>query len=298
MRIRPIGIMFFVLSFMGLAFAQGTTPTGIVRGGGISLLRSETKITIPSSPPIDSTTDTAIGSFVSSDYTNYTPPPQQPLTTIGPCIVATITLPQPTPPPSGSIVTTFLDAGPFININGPNGAMQIPQMNHVYYQMVGGGVPLPFPIPGLPGVLPLYLDPGSYEIDNGAGGADVGPFTATLNIPSPGFLWTNADSDVTITLANGVDIQFSGGDPNAMVEIQGVSSSPTQAGSFTCIVPNNGDFFVTPDVLAFLPATPAGAIGGNSLTVSNTTFVNFSAPGVDMGILSYEAGNTRTVAYQ
>src|ERR1022692_989096 len=194
MRTQSIGIILFVLSSAVLTFGQGTTPTGVVRGGAISLLRSESKITIGSAPPIDSTTNTAIGAFVSTDYTNYTPPTLPAFTTIGPYIVQTITLPQPTPAPS-NIVTTFLDAGPFININGPDGAMQIPQMNHVYYQMVGGGVaiPTPFPIPGLPGVLPPYLDPGTYTIDNGGGGADVGAFTATINVPSPGFLWTNAD---------------------------------------------------------------------------------------------------------
>ncbi len=301
MRKQSIGITLFLLSSAVAMFGQssGTTPTGIVNGGAVGLLRSESKIALGSAPPIDATTDNVTGGFVRSDYTNYTPGPPLQTTTIGPCIVYTLTLPLTQPPPSG-LVTTLLDAGPFINVNGPNGAMQIPQKNSVYFQMVGGGIaiPTPFPIPGLPGVLPLYLDPGSYEVDNGGGGADIGPFTATINVPSPGFLWTNADADVNVSLANGVDIQWTGGDPNAMVEIQGVSSTPTQAGSFTCIVPNNGEFMVSSDVLAVMPSTPAGTTAGNTLTVSNTTFVNFTAPGLDMGILSYEAGNTRNVVYQ
>jgi hypothetical protein len=177
--------------------AVSTTPTGIQKGGAVSLLRSESKIAIGSMPPIENTTDTVVGAFVMSDYTNYTPDPQQPSTTIGPCIVQSLTLPLPTQPPSG-IVTTPLDAGPVININGPNGSKQIPKMSSSYYAQVGGGIPLPFPIPGLPGPTPLYLDPGTYTVDNGGGGADVGSFSVTVNVPSPGFVWTNADADLTI----------------------------------------------------------------------------------------------------
>ena len=63
-----------------------------------------------------------------------------------------------------------MDAGPVINLNGPNGTKQLPQMKGFYFLMVGGGVaiPTPVPIPGLPVVLPFYLDPGTYTIDNGA----------------------------------------------------------------------------------------------------------------------------------
>jgi hypothetical protein len=301
MRTQPIGIIFFVLSSAGLAFGQGAPPTGVQRNGSIGLLRSETMISLlPGTPPTDSTTDNATGGFVSTDYTNYMPPPAQPFTTIGPCIAYSLTLPLPTPPPTG-LVTTTLDAGPVINLNGPDGTKQIPQTMGYYFAQVGGGTPLPFPIPGLPGVLPPYLDPGTYTVDNGGGGADVGPFSTTLNVPSPGFVWTNADANLTVTLSAGVDIQWSGGDPTTNVQIQGLSSIPTQAGGFTCSVPNNGEFLVTPDVLAFLPASIVGGAPGTStslLTVSNSSIVNFSAPGLDLGIFSYESGSSRQVVYQ
>lgn len=304
MRTQAINrISLFVLS-SALAFAQGGPPTGIQRAGAISLLRAESKFAIGSAPPVEGTTDTATGGFVSSDYTNYTPPATPPSTTIGPCTVQVIALPLTRQPPSG-VVTTFLDAGPVINVNGPNGTKQLPQMMPApgvltYFLQVGGGIaiPTPFPIPGLPGVLPPYLDPGTYTIDNGSGGADVGPFTASLTVPSPGFMWSNADANLTIVRSAGVDIQWSGGDPNTMVLIQGVSRSATQSGSFTCAVPNNGEFLVTPDVLSLLPASPATATAGNSLSVSNSTMANISAPGIDLGVFTYEAGFVRTVVYQ
>jgi hypothetical protein len=297
MRIQRLGVIVFALSSAALAFGQSTTPTGIQKAGVISLLRAESKITVGTMPPIESTTDNASGAFVSSDYTNYTPPPVSG-TMIGPCFVTTLTLPL-TPPQYTPPTTTFLDAGPVINVSGPNGTKQIPQMKGAYFLMVGGGVsiPTPFPIPGLPGVLPPYLDPGTYTVDNGGGGADVGSFTVTLNVPSPGLTWTNADSDLTVSLAAGVDVQWSGGDPTTNVQIQGVSTSSTMSGSFTCVVPNNGEFMVTPDVLAALP--PSGtAPGGNTLTVSNASMANFSASGIDTGLLIYESGSSRTVVYQ
>jgi len=227
---------------------------------------------------------------------------------IGSCYVTTLTLPQ-TPPTSSPVITT-LDAGPVLNLNGPNGPMQIPNMKGAYFLMVGGGIPLPvlpFPIPGLSGPKPLYLDPGTYTVDNGGGGADVGPFTATLNVP-PSLVWTNADSDLTINRAAGVDIQWTGGDPANNVNIQGsvtiidpTSHQPTGGGAFTCVVPNTGDFVVTPDVLSLLPATPvvSGPASPTSLlSVGSLTFANFSASGIDQGLFSFDSGYTRSVVYQ
>ena len=130
---------------------------------------------------------------------------------------------------------TTLDAGPALNITGPNGtqqAMELPNPKMIggttYSATLGGGIPLPplpFPIPGLTGPKPLWLDPGSYTVDNGGGGNDVGAFTGMITLPTR-FAWTNAASDLTVTLASGVDIQWTGGDPNAMVEIQGAPPRP------------------------------------------------------------------------
>lgn len=300
----------FVLSVAvaaGTALAQDA-PTGIVRSGAIGLLRAESKISIGTAPPVESITDNAVGGFQMVDYTNYPPPPAAQSTTIGPCIVVTTTIPQA--PPPNTVVVTPLDAGPVINLNGPNGPQQLPQMKNAYFATLGGGTPLPslpFPIPGLPGPKPLYLDPGTYTIDNGAGGADVGPFTATLNVPSA-LVWTNADSDLTIDRSAGVDIQWTGGDPANNVSIQGsvtivdpATFKATGGAAFTCSVPNTGDFTVTPDVLSLLPASTTGGPPGSSLsvlTVDSLSLVNFSASGIDTGLFSYSSGSSRNVVYQ
>src|SRR6516165_7373291 len=117
MRKQPIGIMFIALGATTLSLAQGTAPapTGIQKNGAVSLLRAESKLAVGGAL-VENTTDNVTGAFVMSDYTNYTPPPANPATTIGPCIVVTISLPLTPSPPTG-IVTTILDAGPVLNVS-------------------------------------------------------------------------------------------------------------------------------------------------------------------------------------
>ncbi len=307
---RLATVMFLASSCAAVsALAQGP-PTGIQKVGSITLIRAEGKISLGPTPPIESTTDNGGAGFTMIDYTQYTPPTtNSTITTIGPCTVFTYVPGPSTPPPPVGI--TPLDAGPVININGPNGMKQIPKTMGAYFAMLGGGaaIPTPIPIPGLPGPTPLYLDPGTYTVDNGAGGADVGPFSVTLNVPSPGFVWTNADSDLTVVRSAGVDIQWTGGDPTTMVSIVGsvsiidpTSFQVTGGGSFSCIVPNNGEFMVTSDVLSLLPASPTGggptSALGSTLAVANGSSTNFTATGLDMGLMLYTAGYSRSVVYQ
>jgi hypothetical protein len=195
-----------------------------------------------------------------------------------------------------------------INLNGPNGSKQIALNNTNYYSAtLGGGTPLPFPVPGAPGPMPLYLDPGDYAVDNGAGGADVGPFTATLTAVGPALTWTNADADLTIDRSAGVDIQWTGGDPAGNVTIESLSAAPdlvtrqVAGGVFICIVPNNGHFFVTSDVLSLMPATPNFGVPGLSLStfsVSTSTQTTFTADGLDAGTFTYATGAVRPVVYK
>lgn len=274
---------------VGLALAQGTTPTGVQRYGGIQLIRGETKIALGPTPPVETITDIGSVGFQRVDYTQYTPPPMPMPTTIGPCDVFT----SPPATTSSSPMSTGLDFGGVININGPNGMKQLPQADSSPY--LGGGTA----IPGFYTPPPLYLDPGTYVVDNGAGGADVGPFSVTLNVPSPGFVWTNADSDLTIVRSAGVDIQWTGGDPNTNVLILGVAGTA----SFGCVVPNNGEYMVPSDVLSLLPASsPTGggltAALGSTLTVEINSVANFSASGLDMGTLLFSVSYMRTVVYQ
>ena len=200
---------------------------------------------------------------------------------------------------------TPLDAGPVLNVNGPNGTMQFPQTNSAYAGVLGGGTALP--IPGLPSPPPLYLAPGTYTVDNGGGGADIGPFQASLTVPSPIFSWTNADADLSIDRTVGVDLQWTGGDPTTQVNITGsvividpTTFQVTSGGGFMCTANNSdGHFFLTPAVLGPLPATVASpSQPGSNITVASSISAPISAPGVAAGTFLFQVGNTRTVTFR
>ena len=111
-----------------------------------------------------------------------------------------------------------LDAGKLINVNWSERR-----------QAITAGHPTPrVPIPPrwaagrAPTILPLYLDQGTYSIDNGAGGADVKGFKFSLTVPPP-LTWTNMNSVGPVIRANGQLVTWTGGDPNGIVTITGDS---------------------------------------------------------------------------
>jgi hypothetical protein len=196
---------------------------------------------------------------------------------------------------SDFLPSKILDAGPVLNLKGPHGTVPIPKDQQGSYLAQWGGHVV---FPDGPSRKPLYLYPGTYTIDNGGGGADIGSFTTTLTVPSPAFVWTNADANLTVTLSAGVDIKWSGGDPYAPVAIIGsVNPSTGEGGDFYCEVPNNGEFFVTSEVLALLPVSPTDPGSISMLSVGSQSSTTFSAPGLDSGTVLFETLYTRSVVY-
>jgi hypothetical protein len=292
---------FLVLLFAAAASLAQDAPTGITKAGGFSLIRSEGKVAAGPAGTIASTTDLFAGGFQSTDYSKL-PVIQPQFTTIDPCIITQ--LGQTTPTTVDPTAVTPLDAGPFLHLSGPNGDKQFPSVKSGYGGILGGGVALP--IPGFPAPPPLYLDQGTYTIDNGAGGADIGPFTATLTVPSPLFTWTNADDNLTIDRSVGVDVVWTGGDPASKVFIGGSVSlvdaafKVTGGAAFTCVADNSaGHFFVSPDVLGLLPASVSVAnLPTSPLTVSSYVQTKFDAPGSDTSSFTFTSGGTRTVTFK
>jgi hypothetical protein len=135
---------------------------------------------------------------------------------------------------------------------------------------------------------------GTYTF-TGAGGPDVGPFTATYNAPTP-LVWTNQSSLGTINRANGATVTWSGGDPVGYVTIAGSStlfgsSAATNVTvAFTCVARvSDGSFFIPPLVLLSLPPSTArpgttivepGTLGVSSYGSTATTF---QASGIEIG---------------
>jgi hypothetical protein len=299
--LRKIRVFFAAFVAAGAAFAQDL-PTGIMRAGTISLLRTSSKIS--AGPPlgtVDTTMDQLIGGFQAIDYSKLPRFDTPAVTTIGSCFVVSFGPTQNTPAFDPTAVT-ILDAGPVLNLTGPNGSKPIAANKFTFGATLGGGLSLPF----LPPPAPLYLDPGTYTVDNGAGGADVGPFTATLNVPTQ-FVWTNADAALSIDRSAGIDIVWTGGDPDSKVNIQGSVTviSPTTrmlqgGGSFTCTENNSaGHFFVTPEVMQILPpSTTVNNVSNGTLSVSDGVEVKFDAPGSDLSTFTFRSGAARSPEYK
>jgi len=198
-----------------------------------------------------------------------------------------------------------LDAGSAINVNGPLGRKTLAKASPgIYTTVIGGTLPL---LPGLPGGgsnLPDYLEPGSYTIDNGGGGADVGAFSATVQIAPP-LAWTNRDALTAAPRSQPLTANWSGGTANQIAVLTGLSQLPGGGGAgFNCVEQaSKGNFTVPADVLSLLPvsATLFGAPLG-TLSLTTTLLVQDSdkpkVSGLDVFFVNYADSNTRNLGYR
>ena len=295
--------MFLVLASSlatGAALAQDAPLTGTLKVGEVSLLRTSGKFPAGPLGNLDSTTDSFSAAFSVTDLSKVVRTEPRPFTTIGPRFVFPIV---PTDPPAtGNNAVTYLDAGPALNLAGPNGMKSIPVAKLLYGAQLGGGLAFP----GLPSPAPLFLVPGTYTVDNGGGGADVGPFTATLTLPEP-FVWTNADTVLPITRDAGADITWTGGDPDTKVSIAGgvtVINSATRrvegGAIFSCLETNSaGHFVIPPEVLTLIPAsTTTAGVPNGSLIVTNGVQAKMDLPGFDQSLFVFTSGIVRSAEYK
>jgi uncharacterized protein (TIGR03437 family) len=181
-----------------------------------------------------------------------------------------------------------LDAGPAITISGPSGKRTITGqtvgMLGVYY----AGVTLGDSTPG------NFLDPGHYTI-TGPGGKNVGPFTASTDVPATPFVWTNLPN-ITVPLDRSKDltIKWTGGIPNTQAIVTGASG--TQA--FLCAAPvSAGQITVPSYVLLSLP--PSGPpLNASGLGLSNRSVTLFTVSGLDIASVNYGASYSLSLKFQ
>ncbi len=199
-----------------------------------------------------------------------------------------------------------LDAGTALNVNGPLGRKALAKATSpgIYTAVIGGTLPM---LPGIPGGgsnLPDYLEPGSYTIDNGGGGADAGGFSATVQIAPP-LVWTNRDALTVAPRTQPLTLSWSGGAANQFAVITGLSQLPGGGGAgFNCVEQaSKGGFTVPADVLSMLPvsATVFGSPIG-TLSLTTTLLVEDSdkpkVSGLDVFFLYYADSNTRNLGYR
>jgi hypothetical protein len=292
----------------------GSTISGLTGStakiGALSLIRTSAKITAQGMT-ITSNTDTGSGVFQQYDVTQLQASNAAfaNITAVGSCYVInskSTSGQTPTVP-----LSTGLNAGTFINVKGPNGAKQMMPSNNIvgYYSgTFGTSQVIPNLPPGItiPGQTPPYLEAGAYTVDNGAGGPDVGGFTASLTLKTP-LTWVNQDAITQVNRSQGVSVTWSGGDPAGTVYIAGSSSAKvgndTYTGTFYCTAPVSAGQFTVPNIVTLsLPASSttgagAAAVPGGALFVGTTVTSSFTAPGINLGTITSSVLALKNLAY-
>jgi uncharacterized protein (TIGR03437 family) len=248
-----------ILGINGTQIANQGTQTGNFTVAGVSINQS----TIP----VNGETTNVTASFDSLQNVSSSTP-SSPFS-LGSCIVTTSggTI-------GGSIPTiTGLDAGA-ISVTGPGGPLTL----------------TPLTVPGQTGPTGVYsatppnsflpATGGSFTF-TGAGGANIGAFTATVSIGNL-VSWTNESASSTVNRANGQNITWTGGSPNTYVYVGGTSASGSASASFVCYaLASAGQLTVPSYVLLALPPSANGTLGvSNSSTPTSFTASGLTGPGI------------------
>jgi len=184
-----------------------------------------------------------------------------------------------------------LDAGPEILISGPLGARTLSRTEKGQYSTSFSG--------GL-----TSLPAGTYTA-SAAGGADVGAFTAPLQVTD--LVWTNKSAAATVNRSMPLDVTWTAGKTEAYVLIGGSAKAQiphpfvcskcgvggtdityynytTLTRSFACVEDVRKGIFTIPDYV--LGALPGGTDTKAYLFLGAHPFQNrFSAPGLDAGFV-------------
>jgi uncharacterized protein (TIGR03437 family) len=264
----------------------GGLGSGTHSFGGLSLVRQSTSIAAIGPVPAQTMKMDLIGGVFEKVTTSGTPPQgaEVDIASYGSCVVTTRVSGQAATPPTTTV--QYLDAGT-ITVSGPGitGSRQIGKSSP------GAGILLY----GLVlDITATTLAAGTYNF-TGSGGPDVGSFTASYTMP-PVFTWTNPAAAATIVRANGVTVNWTGGDPAGYVTIggqstfNGATAATSVSVSFTCTARvTDGSFTIPPVVLLAMPPTTAApgatfAVPG-TLTVSHngSTATMIQASGIEFG---------------
>ncbi len=181
--------------------------------------------------------------------------------------------------PSPFYKAMALDAGPAVNIAGPAGTSSLTPSPAGRYS--NGLVNSFFPGSG-----------GTFNFDNGAGGADIGGFTTSASFPGPPLVWNEQNSTKAVSRSQPFTVTWSGGIPGTAVVISGLAGASTLQGGpkyFFCLAPEAAQKFTIPaTVLQSLPATVTSPITSSAyLGISNSSNpITFSGQGIDIGLAS------------
>jgi len=193
----------------------------------------------------------------------------------------------------------FLDAGASLAVSGPLGNRTV--------KRAAGNVrnfqPLGYTYDGSLVPSSLFLSPGSFSL-TGAGGADVGAFTASFTVPTP-LTWSNRDQTSPITRSQGFTVNWSGTPAGQTVIVfgGGVDLPSNATGEFVCVaLAGASSFTVPPAALANVPSTrnnllqSKGVVYVGALPLASPTA--FTATGLDNGFIYAGAFIGKTVIFR
>lgn len=260
-------------------FPAGVSGNGY-KSGNINVTRSATMISA-GGQSISTNADSGGASFLQFDPAYLAGASGSAFSdiTIGSCIVI-----QGNGGTANGVLPKNLDAGPAINVTGPNGTKTMPRSNGGYGATFSNTTSIPG-FPGLPGSGTPFLEPGNYTLDNGGGGADVGPFKLNLTVP-PTLVWNEQTTLTSVDRTQPLRVTWKGGDPNAQVQVFGTSFADQNAfAAFVCYAKDSdGGLTVPAAILSLLP--PSANLGqggsGGMLSVTSQNSVNGTAPGLDI----------------
>ncbi|HTR36195.1 MAG TPA: hypothetical protein VMH80_09850 [Bryobacteraceae bacterium] len=193
----------------------------------------------------------------------------------------------------------FLNAGATFTLSGTAGSrnMARPTNNVRNYQ------PLGYTYTGSLVPSSLILNPGGLTL-SGAGGADIGSFSAPVNVSTP-LTWTNRAQTTTITRSQGFTVNWTAAPSGQSVIIfgGGVDTPTNSSAVFVCVAAAGSSSFTVPSqILGNIPPMRGhllqskGVIYVGALPLA--TPASFSASGLDLGAILSGTFEGKTVIYQ
>ena len=153
-----------------------------------------------------------------------------------------------------------------------------------FYNILGGGAQ---------SSQPLYFTPGTYTVNNGNGGKDVGGFNVNITVPQNPFTGTNYASITAVPRSQSFTVNWTGGDPDWDVYLNGSStvSIGAPAVTFECRAHGSDQSLTVPvSILQALPpsTTQNGyPLGQLTMLAEPSKISTATVPGLDLFIYSY-----------
>ena len=195
--------------------------------------------------------------------------------------------------------TELSTAGASLSVSGPLGSRELMKENG-YLALLGGWFPGLIDEPQ-----PQYLDPGSYSVTNGDGGADVGPLAHVLSIP-PHLVWTNRDDLSEIARTEDLTVRWESADQeNELVTVMALSGTSSVSGAASLLCTERasaGQFTVPAWILSRLPKSetedglPFGFLGLVSSPLPHSGAI--ASPGLDSLRFRYAIVQIKNVDFQ